>query len=249
VIDISGLWFAYNGGWILEEVDLRIESGDFLALIGPNGGGKTTLIKLMLGLLTPNRGRIRILGRSPGDAAPLVGYVPQRQDAGLGVPVTVEDAVLMGRLKGGGGFRRFSERDRRAVAEALDRVHMADMRRRRMAELSGGQRQRIMVARALVDAPQLLLLDEPVSGVDATGSAEFYELLKEMNESVTIVVVGHDLMVLSSYIKSVACVSGKVHFHDRPEITRDMLETAYQCPVELVAHGLPHRVLDPHESD
>jgi zinc transport system ATP-binding protein len=118
-----------------------------------------------------------------------------------------------------------------------------------MDQLSGGQRQRVLVSRALVADPEILFLDEPTASVDQKGQTEFYEFLRELNKSVTILIVSHDLMVLSSYIKSVACVSRHIHYHDRPEVTPDMLQTAYHCPVELVAHGLPHRVLHLHEDE
>jgi zinc transport system ATP-binding protein len=152
-------------------------------------------------------------------------------------------------MRGGGGWRRFSGPDKIAARQALERVEMWEYRKRRIGELSGGQRQRVFMARALVGEPKILLLDEPTASVDQKGQTDFYALLKELNENVTIVVVSHDLMVLSSYIKSVACVNQQVFFHDAPEITKDMLEMAYHCPVELIAHGVPHRVLPKHSGE
>ena len=248
LIEIKGLWFSYNGQPVLTGVDFTVRRGEFMAVIGPNGGGKTTLLKLILGILEPNQGSIRVFGLPPRQASPRVGYVPQEATTAASFPVTVLDVTLMGLLKGG-GFRRFSADDREAAREALERVEMWDLRRRRLGELSGGQRQRVFVARALASRPELLLLDEPTSNVDSRGQTAFYRLLKQLNDHVTIVVVSHDLMVLSSYIGSVACVSRNVHFHNAPEITKDMLEMAYHCPVELIAHGLPHRVLDTHSDD
>lgn len=250
VIEIQNLSFAYHNTWVLEDVNLKIQEHDFAAFIGPNGGGKTTLIKLILGLLTPTRGQVKVFGRQPREATPDIGYVPQDTEINRSVPITVEQAVLMGCLRGGGGWRRFSTRDREQVREAMHQAGVKNLAHEQMAGLSGGQRQRVMLARALVADPKLLLLDEPMSNVDTQGQSQFFDFLQQLNTRVTIVVVSHDLMILSSYIKSVVCVSRQVHFHDQPEITPEMLSTAYHCPVELVAHGrIPHRVLAAHESD
>lgn len=249
IIEIRDLWFSYSGQPVLKEVNLTVHPGDFLAIIGPNGGGKTSLLKLILGLLGPVRGSVRVFGQLPREAASRIGYVPQDIHINKGFPISVQDVVLMGRLRRSGGWWRFSEADRNTVQQALERVEMWKDRNRRMAELSGGERQRVFVARALVSEPELLLLDEPMASVDQKGQTEFYTLLKELNETVTILVVSHDPMVLSSHAKSVACVSQEVFFHDAPEITHEMLEKAYHCPVELIAHGLPHRVLSPHSEE
>jgi zinc transport system ATP-binding protein len=249
IIEVRDIWFSFNGIPVLKEVNLKIYAGDFLAVIGPNGGGKTTLLKIMLGLLEPDRGTVQVFGHSPRDAAPVIGYVPQEIGFNKSFPISVQDVVLMGRIRGGGGWRRFSEEDKKAAWEALKRVEMWEYRKRRIGELSGGQRQRVFMARALVGEPQILFLDEPTASVDQKGQTDFYAFLKELNETVTIVVVSHDLMVLSSYIKSVACVSQQVFFHNAPEITKDMLEMAYHCPVELIAHGVPHRVLPDHSGE
>jgi len=246
VIEVHGLWFSFDGNPVLEDVNLAIHARDFLAVIGPNGGGKTTLLKLMLGLLEPDRGTVRVFGHSPGKAAASIGYVPQEIGINKSFPISVRDVVLMGRMRSGGGWRRMTKPDKIAARQALERVEMWEYRKRRIGELSGGQRQRVFMARALVGEPKILLLDEPTASVDQKGQTDFYALLKELNEKVTVVVVSHDLMVLSSYIKSVACVSQQVFFHDAPEITKDMLEMAYHCPVELIAHGVPHRVLPKH---
>jgi zinc transport system ATP-binding protein len=249
VVEARGLWYAYNKNPILKDVNLTIRNRDFLAIIGPNGGGKTTLLKLFIGILKPDRGSIRVFGQSPQEAAPRIGYVPQDIHVNKGFPISVEDVVLMGGIRGRGGWRRFSKGDRARAQSVLEHVAMWEHRKRPMKELSGGQRQRVYVARALAAEPELLFLDEPMSNVDTTGQTEFYTLLKELNDKVTIVLVSHDFMVLSSYIKSVACVSGQVFFHDAPQITKDMLQKAYHCPVELIAHGLPHRVLDTHSEE
>jgi len=220
---------------------------DFLAVIGPNGGGKTTLLKLMLGLLEPGQGSISILGLPPKEVARRIGYVPQEIGMNKSFPISVLHVVLMGRMKGGGGWWRFSKADRMFAQKALERVEMWEHRTYRLEELSGGQRQRVFLARALVAEPAILFLDEPTASVDTKGQADLYTFLKELNKAVTIVVVSHDLSIVSSYVKSVACVNQQLIFHDAPEITGEMLEMAYHCPVDLIAHGLPHRILRTHE--
>ncbi|MFP4475739.1 MAG: metal ABC transporter ATP-binding protein [Desulfatibacillaceae bacterium] len=249
VVEMENVVFSYDGAPVLQDVDLTVEDGEFCALIGPNGGGKTTLIKLMLGLLQPDAGTVRLLGREPKMSAALAGYVPQRVPADTGFPVSVMDVALMGRLRGPGGQFRFSGRDREAAREALERLGMWPHRHRRIGRLSGGQRQRVIIARALAAEPRVLFLDEPGSSVDPTGQADLYRLLRELNRTITIVLVSHEIMTLSSYVKSVACVNRKVHYHGSSEMTQDMLDMAYECPVELVAHGVPHRVLRTHDDD
>jgi zinc transport system ATP-binding protein len=249
IVEIRDLWFSYNGAPILENVNLSVYSGDFIAVIGPNGGGKTTLIKLVLGILEPLRGIILLFGRPPRETIHRVGYVPQDIHVKRGFPISVQDVVRMGRIKGGGGWQRLSRKDRNTVQQALERVQMWKHRSRRMDELSGGQRQRVFLARALVSEPEILLLDEPMSSVDTKGQSDFYDFLHELNNRVTIFVITHDAMVLSSHAKSVACVNRQLFYHNAPEVTKDMIEMAYHCPVELIAHGLPHRVFHEHGED
>jgi zinc transport system ATP-binding protein len=255
VIEIRDLSFAFNGTPVLQAVDLVVREGDFLAMIGPNGGGKTTLLKLMLGLLAPAEGSVRVFGRLPHTVSHRIGYVPQDVNVNTRFPISVLDAVLMGRLRPGRRLLRHTAADRTRAAEMLARVDMADFRDRRIGELSGGQRQRVMVARALAGDPEILFLDEPTAGIDAKGQGEFYRLLKELNRSLTIIVVSHDLMVVSGHADSVACVNQRLHYHDKAEVTVDMIDMMYRCahdescPVELVSHGLPHRVLGRHREE
>ena len=244
-IDIKNLSFAYDRDPVLENVDMQIEAGNFTVLIGPNGGGKTTLLKLMLGLLKPDRGSIRVFGRHPRKVAHRIGYVPQYVHINGGFPITALDVVLLGRLGPTQKWSRFTAADRSAAHAALERLDMGAFYKRRIGDLSGGQVQRVLIARALASEPELLLLDEPTANIDPQGQKEFYELLTALNASLTILLVSHDAMMLSSYAKSVACVNQTVFYHDEPEITDEMINM-HQCPVELVAHGLPHRVLKKH---
>jgi zinc transport system ATP-binding protein len=242
---IENVSFAYDREPVLKNVDLQIETGNFTVLIGPNGGGKTTLLKLILGLLEPDRGSVRVFGRAPHAVAHRIGYVPQYMHVNTGFPISALDVVLMGRL--GPGRKRSSSghSDLASARQALDRLDMGRYHSHRIGDLSGGQVQRVMIARALVSQPELLLLDEPTANIDPKGQKNFYDLLIELNQSLTILLVSHDAMMLSSYAKSVACVNQTVFYHDEAEITDEMINM-HQCPVELVAHGLPHRVLKKH---
>ncbi len=256
VVEIKDVTFSYNGHTAIQNVNLTVKQGDFIAMIGPNGGGKTTLLKLILGLLRPNRGQIRVMDRPANKASHLIGYVPQDIHLNQSFPITVTDIVRMGKLKPSKIKRtrwlNNAAKERREVFEVLERLEIASYANSRISELSGGQRQRVLIARALASQPQLLLLDEPTASIDTKGQADFFRLLKELNKAITILVVSHDLLVISTYVKSVACVNKSLHYHDQAEITGEMLETMYPCteedvcPVELIAHGLPHRVLQDH---
>jgi zinc transport system ATP-binding protein len=253
LVEVQDVRFAYNGQPALLEVNLTVQPGDFMAMIGPNGGGKTTLLKLMLGLLEPQAGRVRLQGRPPREMSHRVGYMPQDVHVNTRFPVSALDVVLMGTLTPERMRIRYTRKDREAARRALARLGMEGYAGHRLGELSGGQRQRIFLSRALVTDPRILFLDEPTASIDTPGQADFYRLLKELNERVTIIIVSHDLMVISRYVKSVACVNRRLHLHHQPELTGEMLHMMYPCkadevcPVELVAHGLPHRVFPPHE--
>lgn len=255
IIEIQDLNFSYNSQSVLKDVKLIVNPGDFIAMIGPNGGGKTTLLKLMLGLLNADSGNIRIFGKRPKEVSHRIGYVPQDVHINKNFPISALDVVLMGKLKPGQGWSRHSQQDRLAALQALEQVEMEKLRDQRVGELSGGQKQRVFVARALVTEPELLFLDEPTASIDTKGQNEFYSLLKELNKKITIIVVSHDLMVISGYIKSVICVNQRLHYHGHAEVTGEMIEMMYNCtaeetcPVELIAHGLPHRVFHSHKDE
>ncbi|MEJ2729877.1 MAG: ABC transporter ATP-binding protein [Deltaproteobacteria bacterium] len=252
IVEIKNVCFAYNGHMVLEGVSLDIRQADFIAMIGPNGGGKTTLLKLILGLLKPAKGSIRVLGNTTEKASHHIGYVPQDVHINRSFPITAMDIVLMGKLEPNRRWAKRSAQDRQEALKALKRMEIEAFANSKIDELSGGQRQRVFIARALVSQPKLLLLDEPTASIDAKGQAEFYRLLKTLNKDIPILVVSHDLVAISTYVKSVACVNKRLHYHNQAEITGEMLEEMYPCtdeevcPVELIAHGLPHRVLKHH---
>jgi zinc transport system ATP-binding protein len=251
VVELTGVGFAYGDHAVLRDVDLRVNRGDFLAILGPNGGGKSTLLKLMLGLLTPQTGQVRLLGGRPADTMQRVGYVPQVFEGDRAFPMTVREATLLGLVDGRAFGWWYGARERRRADEALERVGMQRAGQQPMSSLSGGQRQRVLIARALVSRPELLLLDEPTASVDAEGRGQLHEVLSGLNRDVTVVMVSHDVSVVWSAVKSVACVNRTLFYHPRAEITEHMVRMMYggedaSCPVELIAHGLPHRVLKSH---
>lgn len=253
IIQCRDIWFSYNGRAVLEGISFDIPEGDFVAVMGPNGGGKTTLLKLILGLLSPTKGQLSVLGRSPVKASHLIGYVPQMIATTPRFPISILDVVKMGNLMPNDGAKRFKPGDRSAAMAALTRMKIDHLSQMRIDQLSGGQQRRAIIARALVTSPKILLLDEPAAGLDPDGQEELYGLLRELNDETTIIMVSHDLMAISTHVKSVACVNRRLHYHDDAEITPEMLHTMYPysngeaCPVELVAHGLPHRVLRSHK--
>ena len=248
-IEVEHVFYSYEGVEVLEDVTFSLEQGEFLGIIGPNGGGKTTLLKLLLGILKPDKGKIRILGQEPHDASHRVGYVPQNMGLSRSFPISVVDVALMGRLSRSRIGKRYTEEDREKVRSVLEKVGMWEYRSRPIGKLSGGQRQRVFIARALSTDPEILFLDEPTAGVDSEFQTDLYDFLKELNREVTIVVITHDIGVISSYMKSIGCLNRHFIFHEGSQITQKMIDMAYQCPVELIAHGLPHRVLPTHKEE
>ncbi len=246
VIALRGVWAGYDGQVVLEDVDLSVQRRDFIGIVGPNGGGKTTLFKVLLGLVPPMRGEVRIMGMEVERGRRHVGYVPQLMDFDRDFPISVWDVVQMGRLGERGLLRRYTDEDREIVADALRRVDMVDQRERPLGDLSGGQRQRVYVARALATEPEILLLDEPLASVDPRVSADIYEVLTQLNKHITILMASHDIGAISSHVSTVGCLNRHLFYHGQDHLSPEMLERAYQCPVDLIAHGVPHRVFPDH---
>ena len=235
-IKIENVSFSYNGFRVLDSVNLAVYEKDFLSLVGPNAGGKTTLLKLILGLLKPTSGSIQVLGLPPAKACSRIGYMPQHSNLDPLFPVSVMDVVLMGRMGNGRRFGFFSKSDREKAEEALRKVELLDVRNRSFSDLSGGQRQRVLIARALVTDPDLLLLDEPTSNVDAAVETKLFEFLNHLNEKMTVVLVTHDLGFVSGYVKRVACVNRRLVVHATHEISGKMINELYGSEVQMVRH-------------
>lgn len=248
-VSISNLSFSYDTAPVLQDVDLQVQGGDFMAILGPNGGGKTTLLKLILGLLTPDAGDIRVFGLPPKQAQGRIGYVPQHAALQPSFPITVQEVALMG-LKSarrpGFGYRK---RDKDKALAALDRVGMAELAERRMDELSGGQRQRALVARALAGEPDLLIFDEPTANIDPQGKLCLYELLATLKEGITIMIVSHDLVVASVQVSAIAAVNKSCIASRGNRLTPDMLYLVYgahkhTCPLDDLLQD-PSAILQP----
>lgn len=241
VIELERVCFAYQGSApVLQDVDLRIAEGDFVCVVGPNGGGKSTLLKLILGLLRPDSGRIRVLDMPPVEARPQIGYLAQRERLDPQFPVTVLDVVLMGRLGRRLLLGPYRKVDREVAAQALRDVGMYEFRGRSFASLSGGQRQRALIARALACEPKLLLLDEPTAHLDPGVQDDFYCLLHQMHERLTLVTVSHDIGFVSKYVNTVVCVSRRVVVHSTSEITGEVISEIYNRDVYMVRHQDDH---------
>ena len=244
VVRLRAVSFGYGPGRpALDRVDFEVAKGDYVAVIGPNGGGKTTLLKVILGLRKPWSGSVEVFGGPPGKARSRIGYVPQWTGLNLDFPVTALDVVMMGLppgLRGAAGRRR-------ALA-SMEELGVASLASNHAGSLSGGQRQKIFVARALAGSPELLLLDEPAASVDQAGQGGLYELLEKLSATITIILVTHDVGAVAGSVRSIACLNGRLVSHAET-LGTEALWKAYGCPVDLISHGTPHRVLGTHGGD
>jgi len=235
-IDIENLSFSYNGVPVLEKLDFHVKEGEFVGLIGPNGGGKTTLLKLMLGLLKPEQGSILIFGRKPGDSRELVGYVPQYFAFDRSFPITVEQVVRMGLIRPGHWSFRYTAEERQIVEQSLQETGITHLSTRPIGQLSGGQQQRVLVARALAGRPRLLLLDEPTANIDQRGEEDIFHLLKRLNQRMTIVVVSHDIGFISEYVTTVACLNRTLMLHEATCLDGSAVDQLYNAHVHMIEH-------------
>lgn len=249
IIEINHVYFSYDEVPVLQDVNITIKERDFLAIIGPNGGGKTTILKLVLGLLEPDKGTIRVFGRTPRQARRLIGYLPQQFTFDFDFPISVMEVVLMGRLGKRGMGKRYTRADIDVCMRALQQVGMEDYRETEIGNLSGGQRQRVLIARALTSEPRLLLLDEPVSSVDTQWQQSFYELLHDLNKEIAVIIVTHDISVISAYVDKIACLNRKLYYHGSKKEGVHKISELYECPVQLLTHGSSHHSPEEHIDD
>jgi len=253
-VEIRDLNFQINGHVILEGISLDVDEGDFVGLIGPNGGGKTTLLEVIVGTVLGWTGEVRVFGRDPralGADRHLIAYVPQGETGSPDFPATARDVVMMARVPLRGLARRLSRDDAAAAREALESVGMSEHSDRPIGDLSGGQRQRVMIARALAAGPRLLILDEPTTGIDPAAEEGFFELLASLKErlSLTIIMASHDLTTVSEHCSTVACINRTMHCHSAPrELDHEQLSKVFGAHVEFLIHGdVPHRVVRRHD--
>ena len=247
IVNLENIRAGYNGVPAIENINLSISQGDFLAIIGPNGGGKTTLLKVILGLIKPSEGSILVLGKPPQESRGQIGYVPQHNLFDRDFPISVWETVLMGRYLKAGLFKRYRLEDKEMATKTLKTVGMLKYKSRQLGSLSGGEQQRVFIARALVTEPRLLLLDEPTASVDPAMQTEFYELMDDLKKEMAIVLVSHDIGAISVHVNKIACLNRRLHYHGSKEVSTEVLEATYQCPIQMITHGtVPHRVLKEH---
>jgi len=245
VVELKDISIKFNSLSVLHDINLTIKENDFLAIIGPNGGGKSTLLKIILGLLKPDTGEVRIFGRKPKDARDIMGYLPQRVSFDHDFPINVYNTVLSGRYHG--LFKGHTEEDKNAVLNALEDLNMLDLRDRQLSRLSGGQLQRVFIARAIVREPKILLMDEPMASIDPEMQKSFYGLLSQLKDNMTIVLVSHDVGSVSKHVDKIACLNRKLYYHGPVEYAAEGLKKIYKSPVELLTHEIPHRILTDHQ--
>ena len=245
-VELRDVAFSYGGVAALSNISFDVHEGEYLGIIGPNGGGKTTLLKIMLGLIKPDTGAVRLLGQASADFKERyrIGYVPQGS-LNETFPASVEEIVWSGRTPRMGFFSRRQAEDREAVARAMEASGVWDVRGRLIRELSGGQRQRVSIARALASEPEILILDEPSTGIDMAAQETFYGFLAKLNRDLgmTIIFVSHDVGVVAREVGTLLCLNQHMVCHGRPEslVNDNFLEMVYGSHMKSVYHKHEHK--------
>lgn len=247
LINIDNIVAGYDNKIVLHDVSLDIWENDFLGIIGPNGGGKTTLLKIILGLLKPKSGSVRYFDGDKEVSSLKIGYLPQMNKIDKKFPISVREVVLSGLMAEKPRFRDFTAEQKQRAEEVIAQMGLQELAKRAIGDLSGGQLQRVLLGRSMVSRPKVLILDEPNSYVDKRFESHFYNLLEEISKESSIILVSHDIGTVLSMVKNIACVNETLHYHSGADISAEWLENKYACPIELVGHGdLPHRVLKNH---
>lgn len=248
LIEIAHVSASYGSKTVLKDISLTVYKDDFLGIIGPNGGGKTTLLKLILGLLPPTSGTIRFFKDGRETSSLKIGYLPQMNNIDKKFPISVYDVVASGLASEKRRFRAYTPEQHARIRHVIGQMGLEALQQRPIGELSGGQLQRVLLGRAIVSRPEVLILDEPNSYVDKRFESLFYHLLGEINRESAIILVSHDIGTVVTLVKNIACVNETLHYHPGADISQEWLSEKYDCPFELVGHGnLPHRILKKHE--
>jgi zinc transport system ATP-binding protein len=247
IIELKSVTAGYDSEVILNNTNLVINENDFIGVIGPNGGGKTTLVKVIIGLLKPFLGEVIYHQKSYGNGiGKLIGYLPQINKIDIKFPISVIDVVLSGLSGRNNVFRRFLKQEIAKAHQILENMGISQLSDKNIGELSGGQMQRVFLARAIISDPKLLILDEPNTFVDNKFESDLYKTLKELNRKMAIMMVSHDIGTITYYVKTIACVNREVHYHPSNNISQEQL-AAYNCPIQIIAHGvIPHTILQEH---
>ena len=247
ILEIKNVSAGYEEEIILHDINLVVNDNDFIGIIGPNGGGKTTLLKVILGLIRPYKGSVTFFKGNNGKPEAFIGYLPQINQIDSRFPIRVIDVVLSGLMSREGIFGRYSGEQKKRAEELLEQLGIFGLRKKNIGELSGGQLQRVYLCRAIISKPRLLMLDEPNTFVDTRFETDFFGTLKELNSEMAIIVVSHDIGTISWYVKTIACVNRNLHYHPSNIITQEQL-ASYDCPIQIITHGdVPHTVLEIHK--
>jgi zinc transport system ATP-binding protein len=241
IISIKNVSKSFNNNLVLDTISMNVRENDFIGVIGPNGGGKTTLIRLILGLITPDKGEITM----QTNLINAIGYLPQKNNFDISYPITIQDVVLSGFVKD--KFRTHISRKQKSQAqELLEKFELSEFANRTIAEVSGGQLQKALLARAVVSKPKLLILDEPDTYIDSSFEHEMYEILQELNKELAILLVSHDMGMISGNVKAIACINKKLHYHADGKVCGTAMEM-YGCSVDILAHqNVNKRILNSH---
>ncbi len=246
LVELDSITAGYGNQVVLTDVSLTIHDRDFIGVIGPNGGGKTTLLKVIIGLLAPLRGSVRY-HTGGGNRYNFIGYLPQLMHYDPKFPITALEVVLSGIMAGNRLVKKVTEEEKKLALQRMQQMGVAHLQGKAIGELSGGERQRLFLCRSIISNPRLLILDEPDTFVDNKFEHDLFGILKELNSRMAVMMVSHDIGTISANVKTIACVNRNLHYHPSNIITEQQL-AAYDCPIQLITHGnVPHTVLKKHE--